>query len=119
MKHYKYLIIGNSAGGVGAMEAIRKIDRDGTMAVISDEDFHTYGRPLLSYYLANEIEYDKIFYRPSDFYEKNNIAAILGKRVVRIDFDQRSVALDDGDEIEFERLLLATGGQPFVPGCEE
>ena len=118
MKRYKYLIIGNSAGGVGAMEAIRKIDKDGSMAVISDEDFHAYGRPLISYYLANEIEFDKIFYRPMDFYEKNNIDPILGKKVVKINFEQRSVALDDGDEIEFEKLLLSTGGQPFVPKIE-
>ena len=118
MNHYKYLIIGNSAGGVGAMEAIRKIDNDGSMAVISDEDFHTYGRPLISYYLANEIEFDKIFYRPADFYQKNNIDALLGRKVARINFHRRSVALDDGEEIGFEKLLLATGGQPFVPGIE-
>lgn len=115
MKHYKYLIIGNSAGGVGAVEAIRETDKDGSMAVISDEKYHTYGRPLISYYLADEIEFDKMFYRPPNFYEKNKIDAILGKKVVRINFDQRSVILDDGDEIEFEKLLLATGGKPFVP----
>lgn len=115
MKHYKYLIIGNSAGGIGAMEAIRQIDKDGSMAVISDEDHHTYGRPLISYYLANEIDYDKIFYRPSDFYEKNNIDALLGRRVMQINFDQHSVVLGNGEEIEFEKLLLATGGVPFVP----
>ena len=115
MKSYKYLIIGNSAGGMGAMEAIRGIDKDGSMAVISDEEHHVYGRPLISYYLADEIDYDKIFYRPLDFYEKKNIDAILGKKVVDIDFDKRSVALDDGEKIEFEKLLLATGGEPFVP----
>lgn len=115
MKHYKYLIIGNSAGGIGAMEAIRKIDKDGSMAVISDESHHTYGRPLISYYLANEIEFDKIFYRPFDFYEKNGIDSLLGKRVAHINFKQHSVTLGDGDEIEFEKLLLSTGGEPFVP----
>ena len=60
MKHYKYLIIGNSAGGIGAMEAIRKIDKDGSMAVISDVEHHIYGRPLISYYLADEIDFDKM-----------------------------------------------------------
>ena len=102
MRYYRYLIIGNSAGGVGAMEAIRGIDRDGSMAVISDEVHHTYGRPMISYYLANEVDFDKIFYRPSDFYEKNNIDALLGRKAARINFDQRSAVLDDGEEIEFE-----------------
>ncbi len=115
MRNYKYLIIGNSAGGVGAMEAIREIDKDGSLAVISDEEHHVYGRPLISYYLADEIDYDKIFYRPLDFYEKKGIDPILGRKALKIDFDQRSVALDDGSHIGFEKLLLATGGEPFVP----
>jgi NAD(P)H-nitrite reductase large subunit len=115
MRNYKYMIIGNSAGGVGAMEAIREIDKDGSLAVISDEEHHVYGRPLISYYLADEIDYDKIFYRPLDFYEKKGIDPILGRKALKIDFDQRSVALDDGSNIGFERLLLATGGEPFVP----
>ena len=73
---------------------------------------------MISYYLANEIEFDKIFYRPADFYQKNNIDALLGRKVAQINFQQRSVTLDDGDEIGFEKLLLATGGQPFVPGID-
>lgn len=118
MRNYKYLIVGNSAGGVGAMEAIREMDKDGSLAVISDEEHHVYGRPLISYYLADEIEYDRIFYRPLDFYEKKGIDPILGKKVLKIDFDQRSVALDDGSDIGFEKLLLATGGEPFVPAIK-
>ncbi len=115
MKRYKYLIIGNSAGGVGAMEAIREIDRDGSIAVVSDEKHHVYGRPLISYYLANEIDFDKVFYRPLNFYEKKGVDAILGRKAVEINFDQRSVVLGGGDEIGFEKLLLATGGEPFIP----
>jgi NAD(P)H-nitrite reductase large subunit len=49
MRRHKYLIIGNSAGGIGAMEAIREIDEHGSMAVVSDEKHHVYGRPLISY----------------------------------------------------------------------
>lgn len=122
MRRYNYLIIGNSAGGVGAMETIRETDLHGSMAVVSDEDYHVYGRPLISCYLANEIEFDRIFYRPLDFYTKKRIDTILGRKAVKIDFDQRSVLLDNGDELEFDKLLLATGGEPFVPqirGLEE
>ncbi len=118
MRHYKYLIIGNSAGGIGAIEAIREIDEDGSMAVVSDEEHHVYGRPLISYYLADEIEFDRIFYRPLDFYERKGIDANLGRRAVKIDFYERSVTLDNGDEFGFEKLLLATGGEPFIPKIE-
>lgn len=115
MNHFKYLIIGNAAGGIGAMEAIRGIDKEGSMAVISDEPHHTYGRPMISYYLGKEVEFDKIFYRPSDFYEKKNIDVFLGKLVTKIDYDKSIVALDNGEEIGYDKLLLSTGGQPFVP----
>ena len=115
MKHYEYLIIGNSAGAIGAIEAIREVDKNGSMAVVSDERHHVYGRPMISYYLANQIEIDKIFYRPPDFYEKKGVDAILGRKAVNIDLDRRTVALDDGDELGFEKLLLAAGGKPIVP----
>ncbi len=115
MYRYKYLIIGNSSGGIGAIEAIRKIDNKGTIAVISDEKFHTYSRPLISYFLAGEINYDRIFYRSSDFYEKKNVAPILGKKAIKIDFENKTVKLDDNSIIGFDKLLLATGGEPFVP----
>jgi len=115
MNRYKYLIIGNSAGGIGAVEAIRKVDNEGTIAVLSDESYHTYSRPLISYFLADEIAYDKMFYRRSDFYEKRKVEAILGKKAVKIDFDDKAIVLEDGSQVGFESLLLSTGGEPFVP----
>jgi NAD(P)H-nitrite reductase large subunit len=115
MNHYKYLIIGNSAGGIGAVEAIRKVDTEGTIAIISDEEYHTYSRPLISYFLAGEIAYDKMFYRRSDFYEKRKVDTILNKKAVKIDFDKNAVIMNDDSLIGYEKLLLATGGEPFVP----
>lgn len=115
MNQYKYLIIGNSAGGIGAIETIRKVDKEGTIAVVSDEKYHTYSRPLISYFLGDEITYDKMFYRKPDFYEKKGVEPILGKKVVKIDFDNNAVIFEDESKIGYEKLLLATGGEPFVP----
>ncbi|MGB9596041.1 MAG: NAD(P)/FAD-dependent oxidoreductase [Candidatus Poribacteria bacterium] len=115
MNRYKYLIIGNSSGGIGAIEALRKVDNEGTIAVISDENFHTYSRPLISYFLAGEISYDRVFYRRSDFYEKKKVVPILGKKAVKIDFENKAIKLDDESYVGFDKLLLATGGEPFVP----
>jgi len=115
MRNYRYLIIGNSAGGIGAVEAIREIEKDSTIAIVSDEKHHVYGRPLISYYLANEISFDKIFYRPPDFYKKKNIDNILGKKVIKVNFHEHFLTLSDGEQIGFEKLLLATGGEPFIP----
>ena len=49
----KYLIIGNSAGGIGAAEAIREVDRAGLITIISDEPYPAYSRPLISEYLGS------------------------------------------------------------------
>ena len=50
----RYLIIGNSAGGVGAAEAIREVDAVGTIVIISDEPYPAYSRPLISEYLVEK-----------------------------------------------------------------
>jgi NAD(P)H-nitrite reductase large subunit len=112
---YKYLIIGNSAGGIGAAEAIREVDPTGTIAIISDEEYHAYSRALVPYYLSDKISFDNIFFRPSDFYKKMNIQPILDKKVIKLDFKRRGVVLEDGKRILYEKLLIATGGNPIVP----
>ena len=50
----KYVIIGNSAAGVGCVEGIRKIDKSGEILIISDEKYATYSRPLISYWLIGQ-----------------------------------------------------------------
>jgi len=111
----KYLIIGNSAGGIGAAEAIRGVDRAGTLAIVSDEPYPAYSRPLISEHLAEGRPLEKMLYRPADFYEKNKIKAILGDRVMRIDFTEHNIELASGRKLAWGKLLLATGGVPIVP----
>ena len=114
----KYLIIGNSAGGIGAAEAIREIDRAGTIAIISDEPYPSYSRPLLSEYLAKRRPLQRMLFRPSDFYEKNNIQASLGEKAVELDINSHAIKLEDGRKITWDKLLMATGGLPIVPKIE-
>ncbi len=114
----KYVIIGNSAGGIGAVEAIRDLDKESSLAVISDEPYPAYSRPLISEYLSGEKVLDTMLYRPSDFYRKNNVETIFGKKVVGIDTEKSVVTLSDGQKVSYEKLLVATGGVPFVPRTE-
>jgi len=111
----KYLIVGNSVGAVGAVEAIRRIDRSGSLTVLSDEPHFTYSRPMIAEYLAGECSLDRMHYRPPDFYEANRVQALLGRKAVGIDFQAKLVELDDGRKITWRKLLLATGGTPIVP----
>ncbi len=114
----KYLIIGNSAGGIGAAEAIREVDKAGSIIVISDEPYPAYSRPLISKYLAEGCPLERMLFRPIDFYEKNNISTFLGRKVERLDIDEHAIELENGERITWEKLLLATGGLPIVPQIE-
>jgi NAD(P)H-nitrite reductase large subunit len=111
----KYLIIGNSAGGIAAAEAIREIDKAGEIIIISDEPYFAYSRPLISEYLAKACTLEKMLFRPTDFYEINHIHTLLGKKAQHLNIDKHIVELESGEKVGWERLLLATGGLPIVP----
>jgi NAD(P)H-nitrite reductase large subunit len=111
----KYLIIGNSAGGIAAAEAIREIDKAGEIVMISDEPYFAYSRPLISEYLAQACTVEKMLFRPTDFYEIKHIHTLLGRKAQHLNIDKHVVELESGEKISWERLLLATGGLPIVP----
>jgi NAD(P)H-nitrite reductase large subunit len=114
----KYLIIGNSAGGIGAAEAIRGVDKTGTVAIVSDEPYPAYSRPLISEHLAEGRPLEKMLYRPADFYQKNKIKTLFGDKVKRINFGERTLELENGRSIAWQKLLIAAGGSPIVPKME-
>ena len=111
----KYLIIGNSAGGIGAAEAIREVDKAGSITIVSDEPYHCYSRPLIAKYLTGERTFEGMLFRPLDFYEQNTIDARLGHKVTGLGLDKRTATLESGERITWERLLIASGGVPIVP----
>jgi NAD(P)H-nitrite reductase large subunit len=113
-----YLIIGNSAGGIAAAEAIRGRDRAGAITIISDEPYPAYSRPLISEYLANGRPLERMLFRQPDFYEKGKIRTIFAERVVQVDFNERIVKLGSGRCVIWQKLLLATGSLPVVRGIE-
>jgi NAD(P)H-nitrite reductase large subunit len=114
----KYLIIGNSAGGIGAAEAIRDVDREGQITMVSAEPYPCYSRPLISKYLARERTLDTMLFRPADFYSGNNITSILGRKVNSLGLGDKTAELENGEHIFWEKLLIASGGVPIVPRME-
>ena len=110
-----YVIIGNSAAAVGTIAGIREFDSTGNITVISDEKYHTYSRPLISYWLEGKVNDKNIMYRPADFYEQNGVTPVLGRKVTKIDSTNKTVVLEDGLSIQYDKLMVATGSKPFVP----
>jgi len=110
-----YVIIGNSTAGIGCVEGIRQIDKDGNVTIISDESHHTYSRPLISYLVQGKVNLEKMKYRSNSFYTDNNITLLNGVSVVKIDTDKKTVKLSDGKTIPYDKLLVATGSRAFEP----
>lgn len=114
----KYVIIGNSAAATGAIEGIRSIDQEGEIILVGTEQRPVYGRPLISYYLAGKVDEDHMYFRPPGFYEDNKVCAILGQKVSRIIPEKKQVYIEPSeDRIDYDRLLITTGGHPVRPAC--
>jgi NAD(P)H-nitrite reductase large subunit len=111
----QFVIIGDSAAGISAAEAIRHNDKASKIIVISDEAYPVYCRCLISYYLANDVKEDKIWYRDMSFYKENNIELILNKKVTRIDPKKNRVICEDKTQVNYDALLIATGASPKIP----
>ncbi|MCX5702359.1 MAG: FAD-dependent oxidoreductase [Candidatus Omnitrophica bacterium] len=111
----KFVVIGNSAAGIAAVEAIRKRDTESKVIVISDENYATYCRCLISYFLAGDIKEEKIIYRPESFYKENNIELLLNREVVRVDPKKNRIICNDKVQFDYTSLLIATGASPKIP----
>jgi NAD(P)H-nitrite reductase large subunit len=111
----RHVIIGNSAAAIGCVEGIREDDPDSAITIVADEPHHTYSRPLISYLLGGEVDETRMYYRPPDFYEQHGVETLLGVEVTEVDPAARTIALAGGGTLAYDRLLIATGGRPFVP----
>jgi NADPH-dependent 2,4-dienoyl-CoA reductase/sulfur reductase-like enzyme/nitrite reductase/ring-hydroxylating ferredoxin subunit len=119
----KIVIIGGGAAGFAAAEMLRRRDYRGSIVMLSDDDAPPVDRPNLSKdYLAGSAPEDWLPLRPDDFYAENGIDLRLRSSVAGIDPRQRQVALEGGERLSFDRLLLATGAQPArlsIPGADQ
>lgn len=118
MRLVRYVIIGNSAAAIGAVEKIRQLDKTGEIIIISNEPHHTYSRPLISYLLQGKTDEQRMKYRDDAFYERNECRLLTATEAVEVRSDKKSVLLDKGEEIFYDKLLVATGSSAFVPPFE-
>ncbi len=106
-KHY--VIIGNSAAGIFAADAIRERDQAGDITLISEEIHDAYSRCLTTYYVSGYTNKPGMLIRPADYYERQSINFLRGKKVVGIDPVLRQVLLESDKKVAYDRLLIASG----------
>lgn len=113
----KYLIIGASAAGLATAESIRKYDKEGTVTILTEEEYFPYSRPSISYYLKGKVKQEDMTLRKPLFYKQNNIDVVLGVRVTSIDTKAKEVKAGR-KSYSYDKLCLATGSIPFIPPME-
>jgi nitrite reductase (NADH) large subunit len=118
----KYVIVGNGVAGTAAALQIRRHDQEGEIAMVSDEALPFYSRIRLIEYLAGEIDEEELIVHKGDWYEKNRIRLLLETPATGIDAVKQEVLIKSGERLGYDRLLISTGGLPFVlpiPGAEK
>lgn len=118
----RLVLVGNGMAGVRTLEELLKIAPDlYEITVFGAEPHPNYNRILLSPVLAGEQTLEEIILNPLAWYEDNGIKLHLGKKVTKIDRVRRQIVAEDGTTADYDRLLIATGSNPFilpVPGKE-
>ncbi len=118
----KLVLIGNGMAGVRALEELLKLAPEQyDITVFGGEPYGNYNRILLSPVLAGEKTIDEIMLNDEQWYADNGITLHKGKWVVDVNRARRVVRADDGTEEPYDRLIIATGSNPFiipVPGNE-
>ncbi len=117
----RLVMVGNGMAGVRTLEELLKLSPDAyDITVFGSEPYGNYNRIMLSPLLAKEKVLSEIMLNDLDWYQANNITLHSGKKINKIDRVRRTVVADDGTESGYDRLLIATGSDPFlipVPGA--
>jgi NAD(P)H-nitrite reductase large subunit len=112
----KHVILGAGPAGVIAAETIRKHAPHDEILIVGDEPEVPYSRMAIPYLLIGNIGEEGTHLRHgSDHYAKLRIGIRRGVRATGVDTKARTVALDDGTTVPFDRLLIATGSRPASP----
>ena len=111
----RHVIVGSSAAGLSAAEAVRRADPDADIMMVS-EDTWPYSRTLLApYYLGGYISRSALRTRDRDFFSENRIHTFFGQRAEELDPRRQEIALSGGRRLAYDRLLVATGALPALP----
>jgi len=116
-----FVIVGAALCGAKAAETLREEGFDGRVVLIGSEAERPYERPPLSKdYLRGEAE-SRPFVHDEGFYSDKNIELRTSTMVKSIDPAASGVALEGGEKLRYDRLLLATGAEPrrlSAPGAD-
>src|SRR2546428_4720935 len=111
----RFVIIGNGAAGTYGAEQLRKLDEACEILMIDDEPYTLYNRVSLPRYLRGVLLEQRVYVRDMDWHVNNRIDLRLETKVDQVSFDEKTLHMDPGGEVPYDKLLIATGGRPNPP----
>jgi NAD(P)H-nitrite reductase large subunit len=105
----RYVIVGGGVAGTTAAEELRKLDPESEITLICEEQHPLYSRVLLGHYVQDKVERERVFLKKEEWYAEQKIEWLCGEVVQSHDAKNKFVALHSGREIEYDKLLIATG----------
>lgn len=115
MAFKEYVIVGGSAAGMAAAEAIKGFDPRGSVCVLSEEADAPYFRPMIPLLVSGKKNAAQMRLMGQGPYQSQDIDVRLNTRVVRIDPAAQQVYTADNTVMPYDRLLIATGSRPIIP----
>lgn len=112
-----YVIVGASASGINAAKTLRENDK-GIEIILVSKDEYVYSRCILHHFLDGRREIKALDFTPANFFEDYKIKWIKGVEVTGIDTSVKKLKLSNGEDLKYDKVLLAAGSSSFLPPIE-
>jgi 3-phenylpropionate/trans-cinnamate dioxygenase ferredoxin reductase subunit len=111
----RYVVLGNGIAGQTCAEELRKADSEASIVIVAAEKHPLYNRVALPRYLRGQVRREKVFMRSVEDYAKQNLEIHFETWATEIDARGKVVRTNRAQELEYDALLIATGGRPKPP----
>lgn len=112
-----YVVVGASAAGINAAKTLREINKDIEIILVSKDEY-VYSRCILHHFLDGRRDIEDLDFSPGEFFKKYDIKWMKGVEVTGIDTKEKKLKLDNGEDLPYEKVVLATGASSFLPPIE-
>lgn len=112
-----YVVVGASAAGINAAKTLREINKDIEIILVSKDEY-VYSRCILHHFLDGRRDIEDLDFSPGEFFKKYDIKWMKGVEVTGIDTKEKKLKLDNGEDLPYEKVVLATGASLFLPPIE-
>lgn len=113
----RYVVLGSSAAGINAVRELRRLDQGADIVLVS-QDEAIYSRCILHQYLGGQRDLERLCFAERDFAERFRVDWKKGRTCVGLDRAEKTVELDDGQRVSYDKLLIATGSHTWIPPVE-